>query len=79
MMVYFELGEEMMYSTCHDQALGIASTGQKKKSESPTGILTSFPRFSLLLRERTQVTAGLVAPKIWEPKIRDGVFTHGSY
>ena len=58
---------------------GDRELGTKKKSESPTGILTSFPRFSLLLRERTLVAAGHVVPKIWEPKIRDGVFTHGPY
>ena len=36
---------------------------------------TSFPGFSLLLRERTLVAAGHVAPKIWEPKIREGKHT----
>ena len=33
---------------------------------------TSFPGFSLLLRERNTVAAGHVAPKMWEPKIREG-------
>ena len=34
-------------------------------------VSTWFPEFSLLLRERALVAAGHVAPKIWEPKIRE--------
>ena len=37
----------------------------------PKDTTTSFPGFSLLLRERTPVAAGQVVPKIWEPKIRE--------
>ena len=33
---------------------------------------TLIPGFSLLLWERTLVVAGHVAPKIWEPNIREG-------
>ena len=33
---------------------------------------TTFPGFPLLLRERILVAADHVAPKIWEPKTREG-------
>ena len=52
-------------TTCHHGKYGPSNFGKQTT--------TSFPGFSLLLRERTlQVTAGHVAPKIWEPKIREG-------
>ena len=35
-------------------------------------LATLFPGLFLLLRERTLVTAGHMAPIIWEPKIREG-------
>ena len=38
--------------------------------EGPTA--TAFPELSLLLKDRTLVVAGHVAPKIWEPKLREG-------
>ena len=47
--------------------------GRLREVVAPEGsTATAFPEFSLLLKHKTLVVAGRLAPKIWEPKLREG-------